>query len=164
MKQLIILCMFSLFVISCNENKEAMIAFEENSKTTDILFKSYANEDVDYSKFNENVVFKGTLLGSKDSLRLDEIKQLHKEFFKKYDVKHMTELNYLPGVNPATGKTDGSVRLYYDMKVTRTATDSTAEKSVIIPIYESFDFDEQGKALYVQWYSDWTANIASLEK
>jgi len=36
-------------------------------------------------------------------------------------------------------------------------------KSVVIPIYESFDFDDEGKAIYVQWYCDWTASISSLE-
>lgn len=164
MKKLTILLIFSLFVISCDQNKEAMAAFEKNSKTMDLLYKSYADENVDYSKFNEDVVFKGTLFGSKDSLYLDEIKQIHKDFFKTYDVEHMTEFNFLPGVNPETGKIDGSVRMYYDMKVTRTATDSTEEKSVIIPIYESFDFDEEGRALYVQWYCDWTANMTSLEE
>ena len=163
MKKFTIVLFMSLFVMACNQDKEAMAAFEKNSKTMDLLFKSYANENVDYSKFNENAVFRGTLFGSKDSLYLDEIKEIHKEFFKIYDVEHLTEFNYLPGVNPETGKIDGSVRMYYDMKVTRTATDSTEEKSVIIPIYESFDFDEEGKALFIQWYCDWTASIGSLE-
>ena len=58
-----------------------------------------------------------------------------------------------------TGQADGSVRMYYDMQVTNT----TNSKSVIIPIYESFDFNEEGKAVFVQWYSDWTASIESIE-
>jgi len=58
-----------------------------------------------------------------------------------------------------TLESDGSVRFYYDMQV----TNSSNGKSVVIPIYESFDFDEDGKALYVQWYCDWTASIESLE-
>ena len=33
----------------------------------------------------------------------------------------------------------------------------------LIPIYESFDFDNEGKAIYVQWYCDWTASISSLD-
>ena len=27
----------------------------------------------------------------------------------------------------------------------------------------SFDFDDNGKAIYVQWYCDWTASLSSIE-
>ena len=54
--------------------------------------------------------------------------------------------------------------MYYDQEVTLTATDSTEAKSVIVSIYESFDFNEEGKVTYVQWYSDWTGSLASLEE
>tara|TARA_B100001142_G_scaffold329884_1_gene394910 strand:- start:5359 stop:5856 length:498 start_codon:yes stop_codon:yes gene_type:complete len=165
MKNLTYLISFSLLIYSCNSeintNDDLAIikSFQENSKTMQILFDSYANESVDYSRFSENAIFKGTLFGSKDSLSLDEIKGIHKEFFNKYDVKHMSSFNYLQGVNAETGKPDSSVRMYYDMEV----TNSSNGKSTIIPIYESFDFDEDGKAIYIQWYCDWTAHIGSLE-
>ena len=134
-------------------------AFEKNSKTMQTLLDGYANESVDYSHFSEDVVFKGTLLGAPDSLKLDQIKGMHNQFFEKYDVKHMAPFNFLQGVNPDTGESDGSVRFYYDMQV----TNSSNGKSVVIPIYESFDFDDQGKAVYVQWYCDWTASMSSLD-
>ena len=134
-------------------------SFEKNSKTMQALLDSYANENVDYSHFSEDVVFKGTLFGSPDSLKLDQIKAIHKDFFEKYDVKHMASFNFLQGVNPETGNADGSVRFYYDMQV----TNSSNGKSVVIPIYESFDFDDEGKAIYVQWYCDWSTSMASLD-
>ncbi len=62
-------------------------------------------------------------------------------------------------MNPDTGYADGSVRMYYNMEV----TNSSNGKSIVIPIYESFDFDNEGKAIYVQWYSDWTASLESIE-
>ena len=144
---------------SCAKSAEAKTTFENNSKTMQLLFEGYANESVDYSKFADDVVFRGTLLGSADSLGLDEIKGIHKEFFVKYDVKHMAPFNYLQGVNAETGKADGSVRMYYAMQVTNTTND----KSVVVPIYESFDFNEEGKATFVQWYCDWTASLESIE-
>ena len=160
MKKFIYTVILSVFVLSCsNDTNKVNNSFEENSKTMQLLLDSYANESVDYSHFSENVVFKGTLLGAPDSLRLDQIKGMHKDFFEKYDVKHMAPFNFLQGVNPETGNADGSVRFYYDMQV----TNSSNGKSVVIPIYESFDFDEKGKAIYVQWYCDWTASISSLE-
>ncbi len=71
----------------------------------------------------------------------------------------MAPFNYLQGVNAETGKADGSVRMYYAMEVTNTTND----KSVVVPIYESFDFNEEGKATFVQWYCDWTASLESIE-
>ena len=160
MKKFIYTVILSVFVLSCsNDTNKVNNSFEENSKTMQLLLDSYANESVDYSHFSENVVFKGTLLGAPDSLRLDQIKVMHKDFFEKYDVKHMAPFNFLQGVNPETGNADGSVRFYYDMQV----PNSSNGKSVVIPIYESFDFDEKGKAIYVQWYCDWTASISSID-
>lgn len=164
MKNFIYVTFLSIVAFSCNPNQEAMKTFEENTKTMDILFESFANESVDYSKFADDVVFKGTLVGAKDSLSLDEIKAIHKELFAKYDFKYMAPVKYLTGVNADTGVTDGSVRMYYDQEVTLTATDSTEAKSVIVSIYESFDFNEEGKVTYVQWYCDWTGSLAYLEE
>ena len=157
----ILLCVFIFLCNSTSDVHNSVVnkSFEENSKTMQALLESYANEDVDYSRFSENVVFKGTLFGSPDSLRLDQIKGIHKEFFVKYDVKHMAPFNFLQGVNPETGEADGSVRFYYDMQV----TNSSNGKSVVIPIYESFDCDEDGKAMYVQWYCDGSTSMAALD-
>ena len=73
---------------SCAKSADVKVTFENNSKTMQILFDSYANEAVEYSHFADDVVFRGTLLGSADSLGLDEIKGIHKEFFAKYDRRH----------------------------------------------------------------------------
>ena len=164
MKKIIYSILLSVFIFSCDtghESNDSAVtkSFEENSKTMQALLTSYANEDVDYSRFSDDAVFRGTLLGAPDTLRLDQIKAIHKDFFAKYDVKHMAPFNFLQGVNPETGVADGSVRFYYDMQV----TNSENGKSVVIPIYESFDFDDEGKAVFVQWYCDWTASISSLD-
>ncbi len=164
MKKILNSFLITIFVFSCNsaiesDNSSVNGKFEENSKTMKALLESFAKEDVDYSNFSNDAVFKGTVLGSPDTLRLDQIKAIHKDFFAKYDVKHMAPFNFLQGVNPDTGETDGSVRFYYDMQV----TNSSNGKSVVIPIYESFDFNDDGKAIYIQWYCDWTSSLASLE-
>ena len=163
MKKIFYSILLSVFILSCNSQTESddtvNLSFEKNSETMQALLESYANEDVDYSRFADDVVFRGTLLGAPDSLKLDQIKAIHKDFFAKYDVKHMAPFNFLQGANPETGEADGSVRFYYDMQV----TNSSNGKSVVIPIYESFDFDDEGKAIFVQWYCDWTASLSSLE-
>ena len=164
MKKFIYLSFLSLLFFACNSevsNKQSDVneTFLKNSETMQALFESFAAEAVDYSRFSDEVVFKGTLLNSPDSLNLDQVKEIHKGFFAKYDVKHTTPFNFKKGVNPESGLSDGSVRFYYDMEV----TNSQNGKSVIIPIYESFDFNEKGKAVYVQWYCDWTASLSSIE-
>ena len=96
MKKLIYSILISAFIFSCNSETDSAVnqSFEENSKTMQALLTSYANEDVDYSRFSDDVVFRGTLLGAPDTLRLDQIKAIHKDFFAKYDVKHMACLLY----------------------------------------------------------------------
>ena len=84
---------------------------------------------------------------------------IHKNMWDKYDFALSQPLNFLPGVNPETKKMDGSVRMYFNLTVTLSAT----QKSVSIPMYESFDFDEKGKIIYLQYYGDFTAALQSLE-
>ena len=109
MKKILYSIIATFLIFACNdENLEINKTFEKNSETMEILLNSFANEAVDYSHFSENAVFKGTLLGSKDSLFLGEIKEIHKGFFAKYDVEHPPTFNFLQGVNPDTGNADGS--------------------------------------------------------
>jgi len=85
--------------------------------------------------------------------------------WEKYEFFVSYPLNILPGVNPETKKMDGSARMYARLTVTLKEKGKSLEdrKSVIIPIYESFDFDENGKILFYQYYGDLTAAISSLE-
>ena len=55
---------------------------------------------------------------------------------------------------------DGSVSMYFDLTVIRTET----QKSVTIPMYEKYDFNEDGKIIYLQYYGDLTAAFQSLEE
>jgi hypothetical protein len=71
------------------------------------------------------------------------------------DFRKPENLVLLPGVNVETKKMDGSVRYYGDWTVTLPATDSTEEVSGIIRVYQSFDFNEDGKFALVQGYGDW---------
>ena len=54
---------------------------------------------------------------------------------------------------------DGSVRMYFNLTVTH----SENNRSVTIPMYESYDFNEEGKILYLQYYGDLTSALQSLE-
>ena len=74
MKKLFYIPITILLLFSCNAEpakKQSAVneSFEKNSQTMQSLFESFSNEAVDYSRFSDDVVFKGTLLGSKDSLK-----------------------------------------------------------------------------------------------
>ena len=44
-----------------------------------------------------------------------------------------------------------------------TITNSENSKSITLPLYMSFDFDENGKFNYIQYFGDITAAFSSIE-
>ena len=140
--------------------------FNKNSETVMASIKAWQNEKLDYSMYSDNFVMLETGFGAeKDSVSLAEMKESDKMLWKDYDFKLMTDpVVLLPGVNSDTKKPDGSVRHYSHWEVTRVATDSMPAKSGVIHIYESYDFDENGKIMYQQGYGDFTGLMMFLNK
>ena len=155
---------FYLFVavlfIGCKTEVDTTVqeAFESNSKTALANLEGFENENVDYSMYADAAVLRQVVFGAeKDSMSLDEMKQSDKEMWGRYDLKILTKpIVLLPGVNPETRKADGSVRHYTDWEVTLPATDSTEAKSGVIQLYESYDFDAEGKIILQQVYGDFS--------
>lgn len=159
MKTLIsIFCL--LFVLaSCQPKPDnsAQEAFDKNSKTVLANIEGWQNENLDYSQYAENFVMRDTGFGvAKDSINLQEMMENDKMMWNDYDFKLRNPPVLLPGVNPETIKADGSVRHYSDWDVILPATDSTPAKTGVIKLYESFDFDANGKIIYQQVYGDFT--------
>ena len=167
MKKTIYVLSIMIFVSSCNSNVSDEVSndnfskiFEENSNTVIAYEEAFCKENIDYEKFySEKAVIKGTILGDKDSLFVADRKVAHQELWQKYDFS-MSPLDPLPGVNLETKKMDGSVRMYFDITITL----SENGNSVTIPMYNSFDFDDEGKILFLQYYGDFTAAFLSLEE
>jgi len=130
-------------------------AFERNSKVVLAELEGWANESMDYDAlYAENAVVRPTSFGSPDSLGLDEIKASNQRMWDTFDFELVNDIVLLPGVNVKTKKADGSVRYYNKWKVTLPATDSTEARSGELKLYESYDFNEEGKILYQQGYGD----------
>ena len=147
----------SLLLVGCQppQDNSANEAFEKNSQTVLAILEGFQNENLDYSQYAQDFVMRDTGFGTKDSLSLEDVKKNDKGLWENYDVKIITDpIVLLPGVNVDTKLADGSVRLYADWEVTLPATDSTAAKSGIIRLYESFDFDTDGKVIFPQVYGD----------
>ena len=165
MKQTLSLLIFSIIVFGCQEkvDNSAQEAFDKNSKTILANLEQWQNENVDYSVYSKDFIALETGVGAeKDSLTLDDIMENDKNLFKYYDFKMLNEPNLLPGVDPETKLPDGSVRHYSNWEVTIPATDSTEAKSGTIKLYESFDFDKDGKILFQQVYGDFTGLMMKL--
>ncbi|WP_298239348.1 hypothetical protein [uncultured Algibacter sp.] len=158
-----ILCL-ALLIVGCKEvpkeDNSANDLFKKNSETVLKSISDWENETLDYSIFAENAVGLNTFFGAEvDSIMIqsDEAKAMDKQFLARYDFKFLsTPVQLLPGVNPDTKKPDGSVRYYGAWEVTLPATDSTEAKSGVIKVYNSLDFDENGKIIYSQGYGDYS--------
>ena len=138
-------------------------AFEKNSQTVLANLEGFQNENQDYSQYAKDFVMGDTGFGNKDSLSLEEVMKADKELWENYDFKLLTDpINLLPGVNADTRLPDGSVRHYSDWQVTLSATDSTEAKSGVIKLYESFDFDADGKIIFQTLYGDFTGLMMHL--
>ncbi|PCJ94944.1 MAG: hypothetical protein COA50_11220 [Flavobacteriaceae bacterium] len=153
-----ILCL-SLLVMGCQPapDNSASEAFERNSQTVLDNLENFQNESMDYSEYAADFVMRDTGFGAKDSLSLDDVMEHDKALWGNYDFKLVTDpLSLLPGVDVDTKLADGSVRYYANWEVTLAATDSTDAKSGVIGLYESFDFNADGKIIFQQVYGDFT--------
>ena len=166
MKKTIYFLTVVLFVSACNSefsseetNNNISKIFEKNCETVISYETAFCQENIDYEKFySENAIIKGTILGDKDSLYVDDRKVAHQELWQKYDFS-MSPLDPLPGVNVETKEMDGSVRFYFDWTVNNTENGN----SITLPLYMSIDFDNDGKINFYQYFGDLSAAISSIE-
>lgn len=151
---------FAFLLLGCKTevDNSANEAFEANSKTVLANLEGFQNGNLDYSVYAKDFAMLETTFGAeKESLTLDEMIANDKQLWDTFDLKMLTDPPVLlPGVNPDTRMPDGSVRHYSTWEVTLPATDSTAAKTGVINLYESFDFDAEGKILAQQVYGDFT--------
>ncbi len=149
---------FLLLGCKTEVDNSANEAFEANSKTVLANLQGFQNENLDYSMYSKDFSMMETTFGAeKESITLDEMMASDKEMWETFDFKMITDPPVLlPGVNPDTKMPDGSVRHYSAWEVTLPATDSTAAKTGVIKLYESYDFDADGKISMQQVYGDFT--------
>ena len=167
MKKIIFFVAVIIFTSACSSDVSVEVTndniskiFKKNCETVLAYETAFCKENIDYEKFySDKAIIKGTILGDNDSMYVADRKVAHQELWKKYDFS-MSLLDPLPGVNTETKKMDGSVRNYFDITITLTENGN----SVTIPMYNSFDFDDEGKILFLQYYGDFTAAFLSLEE
>jgi hypothetical protein len=149
----------TLLLASCKPKSDSAAneAFEKNSKTVLTYFEGVQAEKVDYSSFSKEFKSLNTWFGAKDTLSLDQFKIGDSKALKNFNFKLLDSVPvFLPGVNSLTKEVDGSVRIYSTWEISTEKTDSTEAKSGRLKMYESYDFDADGKILYQQGYGDFT--------
>lgn len=158
MKHIFSLVCAALLIAACQPavDNSADEAFKKNSETVIANLQGWQDENIDYSQYADDFVMFDTGFGAKDSMSLADMKEADKRAWAALDFKMLNEPALLPGVNAETRLPDGSVRHYSSWEVTRPATDSTETRSGVINLYESFDFNDEGKIIYQQVYGDFT--------
>jgi len=158
----------SILLVGCKTETDNSVneTFEANSKTVLANLEGWENENLDYTMYADDFVMRETWFGAeKDSLSLKEVMDNDKQTWARYDFKLLTKPSVLlPGVNPQTGMPDGSVRHYSDWEIILPVTDSTKARSGVIHLYESFDFNSEGKILLQQVYGDFSGIMMYLNK
>jgi hypothetical protein len=163
-----IIALFGLMSSGCNAPVQTKVdvsaIFEANAATVAHVFGDFQAENEHFfTHFAEDAYWAGTSLNAPDSIPLADVAPKYRELWAKYDYTLIAEPNFLPGVNPDSKETDGSVRGYFKWNITKPATDSTGEKSVDVKIYESFVFNAEGKIDWTQVYANMQAAYAALE-
>ncbi len=152
-----ILCI-CLFLVGCQPavDNSANEAYEKNKETVQAILDGFQNENLDHSNYYaSNAVIRGTSFGDKDSLSVADIISRDKQNWGVFDFKLLGDsINLLPGVDANSKLADGSVRYYGNWEVTMPGTDSTKARSGVVKLYQSFDFDDDGKVMYQQAYGD----------
>lgn len=155
----------TLLFVACKPKTDSAAneAFEKNSKTVLAYLEGCQKENVDYSSFSKDFKSLGTSFGAKDTLSLSEFIENDRKLFEVFNFKLLEKTPvFLPGVNSDTKTLDGSVRLYSTWEISIPKTDSTEAKSGELKMYESYDFDANGKILYQQGYGDVTGLVMYL--
>ena len=167
MRLLLSFSLLILLLLGCEKKADdtAQKAFEKNSETVLKNLEGWQNENLDYSMYADDFVMRDTGFGSeKDSVGLEEMRSMDKRMWDMYDFRLTSPPVLLPGVNSETKQPDGSVRHYSDWEIILPATDSTEARSGVIKLYESFDFNQEGKIIYQQVYGDFTGIMMYLHK
>ena len=155
-----------VILFSCSQpGANATATFESNSATIAQVFVDFeAESDAFFSHFNDDAIWRGTGLNAPDTVTLEQVTAKYKAAWSKYNYELVSPTNFLPGVNAEAKTMDGSVRGYFEWRISKDATDSTEAKSVLVKVYESFDFNPEGEIIYTQVYGNLAAGYAYLDE
>lgn len=155
----------SLFFACAAPPPSAQAKFEANAATVAQVFADFeAESDAFFAHFASDAVWKGTGLDAPETVTLEQVRKKYIGAWSKYDYELISEVDFLPSVDPATKDLDGTVCGYFEWNISKPATDSTEMKSVRVRVYESFRFNEHGEIVYTQVYGNLLAGYQFLDR
>ena len=102
----------------------------------------------------------GTSFNSLDTVGLEVNKNTHKKLWETYNFSYNEPIRFMPGLDPKTNQIDGSVHMYIELLVQL----DTGDDVVMIPVYEEYDFDSDGRITRLLYYGDMTAAFDALNR
>ena len=168
-KTILAISAICLFGISCqNESSHddghahaSMILedkFNNNCETVRRYLDALQTETADYSMFAKDFYRLNTaFLAKDDNISLNDFIDARTDFWANYNAEMISEPVLLPGVFGETGEPNGSVRHYSEWRLTSKGADSKEPKEATIKLYESFDFNDEGKISINMVYGDFSA-------
>lgn len=155
----------SLFFACAAPPPSAQDKFEANAATVAQVFADFeAESDAFFTHFAPDAVWQGTGLDAPETVTLEQVRKKYQGAWSKYDYELISEVDFLPSVDPVSKELDGTVCGYFEWNISKPATDSTDMKSVRIRVYESFRFNEAGEIVYTQVYGNLVAGYQFLDR
>jgi len=157
----------ALFLGSCvsgsptkSDREEALDRYRVNCETVRKYEASWCEEHLDYGAFyNDSAIIVSVSFGPLDTLTVSDNQRTHQRMWEGYDFEIHGPIRFVPGVHPEELRIDGSVRMYIQLEVTSELTG----RSVVLPVYEEYDFDEEGKITRLIYYGDLKAGFQSID-
>ena len=168
MKSIITLVFTFLMVMSCDFKETTYTSHEDlfklytkNCARVIAYEKAFCLEDIDYDAFyNPDAMIMGTSFNSLDTVGLEVNKNTHKKLWETYNFSYNEPIRFMPGLDPKTNRIDGSVHMYIELLVQL----DTGGNVVMIPVYEEYDFDSDGRITRLLYYGDMTAAFDALNR
>lgn len=144
-----ILC---ISLIACNEKKEAdtnLDKYQKNLAIAKQFFAAFTSKDstTEATLLADNFKWNGPAIGQ-DSLSKDILMAGEKEFMNAFNDIKLENAQYYPGLDSATYKIDGGVRVYGTM-VSKFASSGKTSK---VKYYAVFQFNDMGKITQLEEY------------
>ena len=145
-----IIYLLPIFFIFCDSNKSELEKFKTNSKTVELFFEAFSNNDIEKMKSYvvEDFVWTPPMSGI-DSLSIDKWESQMKIFNELYDNIQFTNPQYYAGLNEDM-KPNGDVRVYGSWKSNYKLNGEATE----LDYYSVLFFNENGKIKsQSEWYN-----------
>ncbi len=163
MKKLLFLSIISLFAFSCNsgekneeattsdKNADMQTVYEQNLATVKNCVTDFENKNLaDYANnIADTAVWNSPVYGDTDSTKTHWMQSL-KYWTDNWDSLHLTNGNFLPGLDPVTHEINGSVRYYGRWDGVHKATGKTTQ----VNFYGTYEFNKDHKIISGADYFD----------